>query len=109
MHRYDPDNEIIDQIGHERDVLAHDLDRLRADLAEAREALRPFAELPDGLVGDPHPCIERCWRVGGPARIRDGACEECGLQDRRPDGEQQVVVRYGDVRRARDVLRKGGG
>lgn len=29
---------------------------------------------------DPHPCIERCWRVGGGVTLdADGTCPECGL------------------------------
>lgn len=29
---------------------------------------------------DPHPCIERCWRIGGGVALDSrGVCPECGL------------------------------
>lgn len=75
---------------------------------ELVEALRPFAELSDGLVSDPHPCLERCWRVGGPAGCPDGVCVECGQQSRSADAECQNVsgIKYGHVRKARALVER---
>lgn len=88
--------------------LAAEVERLRAENAELREALSPFAAMSDGLLPDPHPCSVRCWRVGGPCNTSGGVCEECGTRASRDD-ECVGLVTYGDTRRARAALAKGGG
>lgn len=48
-----------------------------AELAELDCAVRPRKL-------DPHPCIERCWRIGAGSDLDgDGRCLECGMTSMR--------------------------
>ena len=85
--------------------LSGEVIRLRLTNQRLREALRPFAELPDGIL-NPHPCLTRCWRVGEATSLDDrGRCVECGAHTRGADEHlDSPSPTYDEIRAARSAL-----
>lgn len=78
--------------------------RQAAYIEQLRTALVPFAAQAPRAFPDPHPCLERCWRIGQPADVEDGNCIECGL--RKPDDAEKtrIACAISELRAANMVL-----
>ncbi len=77
--------------------------RLEAESAAMRSALRRF-DLGPLRLDSPHPCLVRCFRVGGPMAVVDGVCVECGLRDKRDDERTVMATEYGSLRAVNAAL-----
>lgn len=61
---------------------------------------------------NPHPCVTRCWRVGGPVDLDErGVCQECGVPtdiNTSPTCElpRPLVIALVECARAADEMRE---